>query len=326
LALHFGSELERDTVALGGELGLTYRAGLDDGFALHVGIAPELAFGHVGLSYELGLDQGSVSGGARIMPTYWASGPPVESNGVPGRPLRTDDGMFQLSASAHWGAVANARRTRDAVEPVGLAFERDAALEAASVPAFLQLASELAAAGAPQVLVRRALRAAADEQAHAQLTAQLAARHLGRAAVVRAPEVALRRALAPHASTIRLATESWLDGCCSEGRAAAQVTVAAERAHDRATRAVLTKIAGDEQRHADLAWSILSWALHAGGADARDAVHELAVAGTAETTVDSEHAPAGFEAHGRLAADTLGLVARAHAVRSHARFHRALGL
>jgi hypothetical protein len=327
LGLHLGSELGRDGFELGGELGVTYRGGPDDGFGLHTGLACGLSFVHAGLSYELGLEQGSIVGGARIMPTYWArnvSDPYRDA--VPGRPLRTDDGLFQLSASTCMRDAATARRARDAVEPVGLAFERDAALEAASVPAFLQLASELAAAGAPRALVRRALRAAADEQAHARLTAQLAVRHLGRPAIVRVPEVALRRTLTPHASTVRLATESWLDGCCSEGSAAASVAVAAERAYESATRAVLAEIARDEQRHAELAWSILSWALQAGGEDARDAVHDAAAASTAETTVDNEHAPAAFEPQGRLAADTLGTVARAHARRSRARLHGAFGL
>jgi hypothetical protein len=192
------------------------------------------------------------------------------------------------------------------------------------VPAFLQLASELAAARAPAALVRRAIRAAADEQRHAMLTARLAERHLGRPAVVQLPEVARRQPLAPGANTVRLAVESWLDGCCSEGRAAAQAAVAADRAQDHATRSALAGIANDEHRHAELAWAVLEWALQAGGADARDAVHELGA--VAASTVAHEHAPAGLEAHGRLAADTLNAVAGEHDVRSRARLRSALAV
>ncbi|HMI94171.1 MAG TPA: hypothetical protein VK509_22520 [Polyangiales bacterium] len=322
LALQGGGELQRATLAVSGQLGLSYRLGPDGGFGVHSAVMPETLFVNAGLNYEWFLGQGWVGGGARVLPTY---GEPSMCSVQVGRPLRTDDGLLQLPAScAPPSALVRSQRARAAIEPVGLAFERDAELEAASVPAFLLLAGELAAAHAPHALVQRALRAAADEQLHAGLTAQLAERHLGRPALVRVPEVVQRRALEAGASTVRLAIESWLDGCCAEGRAAAQAATAAERSHDVAARAVLARIAADEQRHAELAWSILEWALRAGGADARDAVHELLTAD--ETVVDSEHAPGGLEAHGRLAADTLNAVAREHGERARARLHDSIGV
>jgi hypothetical protein len=209
LALHGGGELARDGFALSGELGVAYGAGT--GIGLHTGVLSELAYFNAGFNYELGLQQGWVGAGARVLPTYRAPSTELERDmfGVPGRPLRTDDGLLQLPvAAAQSGTRMRGPRARGAIEPVGLAFERDAALEAASVPAFLQLASELAAARAPASLVRRALRAAADERLHTALTARLAERHLGRPVVVRPPEVARRRPLARDANTVRLAVES----------------------------------------------------------------------------------------------------------------------
>ncbi|HMI94170.1 MAG TPA: hypothetical protein VK509_22515, partial [Polyangiales bacterium] len=218
LALQTGGEAERDVFALSAELGLTYRAGTAAGFGLHTGLLPEFGFVNAGISYEWFLEQGWVGGGTRIMPTYRYEADETYSARELGRPLRTDEGLVQLPAAhATRDANASARRARDAIEPVGLAFERDTALEAASVPAFLQLASELADAHAPTTLIRRALQAAADEHAHARLTARLAERHLGRPVLARIPEVARRRAVRADASVLRLAVESWLDGCCAEG-------------------------------------------------------------------------------------------------------------
>ncbi len=68
------------------------------------------------------------------------------------------------------------------------------------------------------------------------------------------------------ARLLRLAVESWEDGCLGEG-------LAAERAR-RSRGPVNARIARDEQRHADLAWSVLAWALAEGGRPVRDAVAE----------------------------------------------------
>jgi hypothetical protein len=321
VALQGGGELNRATFALTGALGLSYRGGGDAGFGVHTSVLPESFFVNAGLHYEWFLEQGWLGGGMRLLPTY---GEPNLCKVEVGRPLRGDAGVLQLPVLRPALDDRHARRGRAAVEPVGLAFERDAQHEAASVPAFLQLASELADAHAPAALIRDALHAAADEQRHTRLTAQLAETHLGRPIAIDVPEITPRRALPSAASTLRLALESWLDGCCAEGRAAAHAAAASSRAEDPATRAVLARIAADEQRHAELAWSILRWALRAGGDDARDAVHELAGATTDDSAVAREHAPQGFECHGRLAADTLNAVAREHHERSRARLRSAL--
>ena len=313
LGMQGGGELERAALALTAQVGLSYRFGTEPGFGVHTGVLPEFSLVNVGVSYEWLLAQGWVGGGARYFPTY---GEP--SLCAIGRPLRTEHGVLQLSVCAP-PCDEPARRERGAVEPVGLAFARDAQLEAESIPAFLQLARELHVAGAPTSLVRRALSAAADEQRHARLCSALAQRHLGRPIAVVIPELSARPALPRRAALLRLATESWLDGCLGEGRAAAQAAAAAARTHDVGARDALTGIADDEQRHAELAWSILHWTLELAGDDARHAVH--CAFRSAETAVPADHAPHGLDAHGRLDAATLTAIATQHTDRARARLH-----
>jgi hypothetical protein len=57
--------------------------------------------------------------------------------------------------------------------------------------------------------------------------------------------------------------------------AALALREAAAAAEDPAVRAVLSRIAADEERHAELAWRTVAWALGAGG---RDVARALAAA------------------------------------------------
>src|SRR5690606_15796747 len=66
---------------------------------------------------------------------------------------------------------------RAEVHPVGRYFAENARLEAASVVAFLELADDLEAHGAPSDLVLWARRAAQEETRHARLCAGLARRY-----------------------------------------------------------------------------------------------------------------------------------------------------
>lgn len=276
LAMQGGGELERAAFALSGEIGVSYAFGADGGFGIHTGLRPELSLVNAGLSYEWFLQQGAFDGSVRIMPTY----------GAPfwcevGRPLRTDAGVLTWSLAAPHDEAGDA---------IGRGFERDAQSELSSVPAFLQLASELVQAGAPSRLAQRALAAARDEQLHTVLCAKLAQRHLRRPIALALPDVARRSQLNRGQSLLRLARESWSDGCLAEGAAAAHAAATAQRASDPETRAVLARIARDEQRHAELAWEILAWALDTGG-DAVRAEIERAdePAFAASDAVRSEH-------------------------------------
>jgi hypothetical protein len=136
------------------------------------------------------------------------------------------------------------------------------------VPAFLQLAAELLAHGAPLSLVERALDAACDEVLHASACAEMASRLLGYQVWPTLPELRPR----PTPSLVRLAVESWLDGCLGEGAAAKRAAREVLVARDARTRAVWARIAEDESHHAELAWDILGWTIDRAGSAARDAV------------------------------------------------------
>jgi hypothetical protein len=66
-------------------------------------------------------------------------------------------------------------------------------------------------------------------------------------------------------------------------------------------REVLTIIAADEARHAELAWRTIAWALRTGGAAVSVAVNEVfAELCGPRISAPNEPAPADLAAHGRL--------------------------
>lgn len=115
----------------------------------------------------------------------------------------------------------------------------EAAMEAASIHAFLRLHRELTAHGAPDSLARRCLAAARDEVRHAQLLS-----FDGRVPRVRVVRRPLR-------SLAAIARDNAVEGCVNE-------TWAALVAH-LDPRPVYRIIAADELRHAQLAWDIEAW-------------------------------------------------------------------
>ena len=125
-------------------------------------------------------------------------------------------------------------------------------LEAASVPAFLRLAEELAAHGAPEVLVKAARRSAADEVRHTRIRQALAQRH-----GARMPEVDV----APFAprSLEAMLTENAIEGCVRETYGALSVGWQSRTAPDAGLRRALRSIARDELRHSELAWAVDAW-------------------------------------------------------------------
>ena len=188
----------------------------------------------------------SVSVGARFGP---GSSPGCVSAG---RPLRDCHGLVTTGGAA---LVASGEE-----HPAARLWAERAAAEWASVPAFEQLAEQLAACGAPAALVRRALEAADDEARHTVMSAAMAARFAGGPVWLAAPLAGRRPALSGEAGLARLARESWLDGCLAEGAAAASAAAEAASTADRAIARTQTIIAGEEARHAELAWDVLAWA------------------------------------------------------------------
>jgi hypothetical protein len=119
----------------------------------------------------------------------------------------------------------------------------------------------------------------------------------------------------------RLAVESWLDGCLSEGRAAAQAERAAELATDPQARATMRTIACDELRHAELAWAILAWGLERGEERVHTAVRARRDVEVASVDHDAQD---DLQAHGRLGQAELHAIAARHREASGSRLDAAL--
>lgn len=135
---------------------------------------------------------------------------------------------------------------------VGTFLAKVAALEAASVPAFEQLTTELVVHRAPGSLVRAAIAARSDEVRHARVMAQLAREHGGRP---RPPALVPT----PPRSLVAVAEDNAIEGCVRETFGALVATVQARRAGTPRLRRIFARIARDETRHAALSWSFDRW-------------------------------------------------------------------
>ncbi len=258
-----GSTLADDTIHASGEAGLVYRFGDGGGFGAHLGARAHAGVMSTFLRTGIGLDEYTIGGGLALPSTALFEG--VRGCAVPGRPLRTDEGMADMPVA----------RVASIDSPVVRAWTGRAQAEWASVPAFVALADQLVAAGAPQPLVQRAHRSAKDELEHAVLAGGLAAIHANATVTLDDPFTAQRPPATGLEARIRLAVESWLDGCLGEGAAAAVARAEGNHTPDPRVREVQYRIAHDEQRHAELAWDVLSWALRTGGAPVRDAIETV---------------------------------------------------
>ena len=135
---------------------------------------------------------------------------------------------------------------------VGEVLARAAYLEAASVTAFVDLATQVAAHGAPRALVRALRRAARDEVRHARTMEALARARGARVAAVQLADVGPRSLLA-------IALENAREGCVRETWGAACAVTQSTRATDLEVRKAMQTIARDELRHAALSWELAEW-------------------------------------------------------------------
>ncbi len=150
---------------------------------------------------------------------------------------------------------------------LGTLFAEMAWLEAASVLAFLRLAEELKAHGAPEALVRAARRSAGEEVRHQRAMAALARRHGAAMPEVELPPFVER-------SLEAMLLENAREGCVREMYGAVVVGWQARHAGDAQVREELGRIAEDELRHAELAWAVDAWAAERLTPEARQRVHE----------------------------------------------------
>jgi hypothetical protein len=142
-------------------------------------------------------------------------------------------------------------------EALGREWARMGAMENASIAAFARFALQLLAVGAPASLVERTHEAMRDETQHAKMCFALASRYAGRP--VGPGPLAVGDALSDLGREAILVT-TILEGCIGETVAAVEAAEALARAQDPAVCQVLSKIAEDEMRHAELAWRYVRWA------------------------------------------------------------------
>lgn len=162
------------------------------------------------------------------------------------------------------------RRRRGALmdHVLGRMWANDAALEASSVGAFRKLAMQLRAHDASGELVAEAERSAEEEAAHAMGAAALARAHGIDCAPVFDDVPPLDAA---ELDLGRLAVESLVDGCLGESFSAALARRSCAQAVEPVA-AHLRSIAPDEERHAELAWKVVAFAIERGGAAVRSEV------------------------------------------------------
>jgi len=131
-------------------------------------------------------------------------------------------------------------------------------LEHASIAAFARFQLQLLALGAPPDLVEGCTRALADETAHTKLCFELASAYAGRA--VGPGPLDIEGSLTP-TSLGDVVDLVIAEGCFGETGAALEALEAADGASDPVIVAAYAQIAADEQRHAELGFRFVRWAI-----------------------------------------------------------------
>ena len=126
-------------------------------------------------------------------------------------------------------------------------------METASIYAFLELARQLEAWGAPADLVARCKDAAADEVEHARIFRSLAIQE-------GCEPPAAHQEAAPE-DLLSVALHNATEGCVNETWAALVALYQARHADDPALREMYAGLAEDETRHGQLAWDLHDWFL-----------------------------------------------------------------
>ncbi len=194
-----------------------------------------------------------------------------------GRALRDSEGRAltaETLARGDWvkreaddGALTEALRAIDVQRDDRLAlaerWAREAAFEHASIASFARVTLDLLAMGAPASLVGAAQRAGLDEVRHARIAYALASAYAGKAL---GPGPLVDDVRRPPATLESIVREAIVDGCIGETAAALTLRQEASRAASAPMRALLERMADDEERHAELAFATVAWASREGGA------------------------------------------------------------
>lgn len=178
-----------------------------------------------------------------------------------GRPFVVDERAVLAPAAARddWRGVAPVPRAAgDLRARLAARWTHLGRCEHASIASFARWTLQLLALGAPAELVSAAQQALADEVEHARACFALASLYNG-TGVGPGP---LPGAEAPVATALEEVVAAVIrEACVGETLSALEAREAATRAEDPALRRVLEKIAADEERHAELGWRFVRWAL-----------------------------------------------------------------
>ncbi len=154
--------------------------------------------------------------------------------------------------------------TRDLLAQTWL---RDAQEEHASIAAFARFTLHLLAVGAPPQMIRESQRASLDEVRHAEDCFALARRYGAGEHGPAGLDFEGAMASTSLGDIVAIAAE---EGCVGETLGAALAVEQVRRCVDARAKAVLTRIARDESRHAELAWAFVAWAASRGGPEVRE--------------------------------------------------------
>lgn len=181
----------------------------------------------------------------------------------PGRPFVVDgaDRLAPLVAGHDWAAPAPAAppRPRATREAIAAAYAQAGAFEHASVASFARFSLALLAVGAPAELVAAAAEATREEIDHARLWFGLAARE---GLMVDPGPLDVAGALDEGVSLRTAVIAAIREGCVAETISALGARAAARGVDDPVMRQRLERLADEEQRHCELAWAFVRWALN----------------------------------------------------------------
>jgi hypothetical protein len=131
-------------------------------------------------------------------------------------------------------------------------------MEHASIAAFARFSLQLLSLGAPAELVEACTQALADETVHTKLCFGIASAYAGRSIGPGPLDVSGSLGVTSLTDVVDLVIA---EGCFGETSAALEALEAAEEAPDPVIAAAYAQIARDEQRHAELAFRFVRWAL-----------------------------------------------------------------
>ena len=206
-----------------------------------------------------------------------------------GRPFLVQDvwRVAPLAKAAGWSdagtpAVTHLSDAERAVEAAHWA--RLGQLEHASIAAFARFQLQLLALGAPPELLDACTQATADETAHARLCFGFASVYAGYGVGPGPLDISGSLDATSLAGVVELVIA---EGCFGETSATLEALEAAEVATDSVVALAYVRIAADEQRHAELAFRFVAWALQQDFAQIAPLVrHALASAQQSEAVRD----------------------------------------